>query len=280
MTFLALALSASLQVGRNGLPDLNEPMIQSAIAQVATSETLFLQLTGNTTFKGKTIPIVSNLSWSIDLSGAKPLIQVELQEFSNSVLAVRMVGDGETFYTYDFRSHEFSTTSYGGYGDTRPKSYQSDILNHVNWAAKGPSAFVAKLTRQAFNQANTYISWMPGVQSLNLMEGVPYRDPVNGNVTYMPTASDFYYLYDGSPKRSIVFEVVPQTQSNGNPPINVLGGVFLNQIDQLGQDKKYTQWKIVPYSGFTFSVDVFKPYSAAQIQGWRQVIGPKPVTNN
>ena len=268
-----------MQVPTSIQPDLNEVTFQTALSQLASNQSLFLQLTGYITFKGKSTPIVSNLSWSTSTTGTKALDQLEIQESVNGALVRRIVGDGDTLWNYDLVAHQYSATSYGGYGATRPDSYLADLLNDVNWSATGQTSYLAKLLRQIYNSSGLYISWMPGVRSINLPQNVPVADPVNQNQVYSPTATDWFYLYDGSPKRTIAFEIVPQTQSNGLPPIDVLKTINLNQVDQVGRLLRYTQWQITPYTGVTFSTNIFLPYTGTQIQGWRPIVGPKPVTN-
>ncbi|MDR3689489.1 MAG: hypothetical protein P4L46_08935 [Fimbriimonas sp.] len=279
MTFLSLAFAFALQAPTAGQPDVNETTFQTVFSQLASNETLFLQLNGAVNYGSKITPIISTLAWSTSTSGAKPIAQLELQEFTNGVMMKRIVGDGDTLWSYDMVAHTYSATSYGGSGSTRPTDYQQDLLSDLNWATTGQTAYLAKLLRQVYSTTGTFISWMPGVRSQNLPQNVPVNDPINPYQSYSPTANDWFYLYNGSPKRSIVFEIVPQAQSSGLPPIDTLQNIFFSQVDQLGASVRFTHWQVTPYPGVTFSTEIFQPFSGSQIQGWHPVVGPKPVSN-
>jgi len=192
------------------------------------------------------------------------------------------VGDGSTLWSYDLNQHRYSATSYGGSGAVRPDTYTTDLLNDLNWAASGQDGYLAKLLRQIYNSVNpTYTSWMPGVMSIALQQDWPVTDPVNPNLTYTSTPSDNFYMYDGSPKKTIIFEITSggATSSAGAVPITGLANIYFNQLETIARYKKLTQWQITPYTGVTFAADLFQPYAGKSIQGWQPVVGPRPVNN-
>ena len=279
MSILTLALGYAIASNPSGQIDPNELTFQKVLSQLSSSTSLFVQITGSTTYRGKSTPITSSLSWSTNNDGTKQVIQVELQEFVNNILVKRIVGDGDTLWIYNLPAHEYSAMSYGGSGKVRPDGYQLHLLDDLSWATTGQSAYLAKFLKQTFNNGGTYSSWMPGIDSQGLPQGATSYDPINSNITYIPNPTDNFYLYDGSPKRSIVFEIVTQAQPNGLLPIDVLQNIYLNQVDQVGRYQKYTHWQLTPYSNVTFTPDIFKPYSGSQTQGWRAVVGPKPTSN-
>ena len=259
--------------------DANEATIQAALSQLAFNQSVFIQQTGIIAYRGKTTPFSANLSWAVDLSGTNPITRLELQEIQNNVLVRRIVGDGENLWTYDLVEHTYSATNYGGYASSRPDGYQQNLLNYLSASARGQSSYVAKLLRQTFNQSSPYSSWAPGTRCTALVQDQVTYDPINVGATYLPTISDWFYMYDVSPKRSIVFEIVPQSQGNNSSPVNQLQNIFLNQVESVGKYPRFTHWQITPYTGVNFASSVFTPYSGIQIQGWKGVTGPKPVSN-
>ena len=283
MTLIALTASlASLLPFQGAVVDPNYGTLQSAVAGLA-SPTLFLQLNGSINYKNKTTPLVSNLSWSTSLDGTTVTYQVDLESWVNGVLVKRVVGDGNTLWSYDLSVHQYSATPYGGTpGYARPDTYLGDLLNDVNWAASGSDAYLTKLLRQVFSSSTpTYTSWMPGVTSVMLQQDYPVYDPVNSAVTYFPTPTDNFYVYNNAPKRSIAFEVAAGLTSNQNSqPVSGLQNIYFNQVEVIARNERLTQWTITPYLGLTFSADIFKPYTGKQIQGWRPIVAPKQSQSN
>lgn len=286
--------------------DANETAIQVALGQLNSQQTLFLQLQGSVTFHGNTTPIVTNLSFNSFLGGPSGTYltdQVEMETWVNGVLQKRLVGDGKTFWSYDLKNHVYSATLYGGTNSAaRPTNYVTDLLNNINWAATGNDAYLTKLLRQIYNpidasssstttnpnltdpnynpQLIRYTSWMPGIASQDLLPPNAVTDPINSQLQYSPTPADSFYLYNGSPKRTIAFEVLQGTAGAGGtvPPVT-LQTIYFNQLDTIAHFQRLTSWQIKPYTGITFAASLFQPYTALQTQGWHSIVPPRPVSD-
>ncbi len=288
--------------------DNNEAAIQGALTLLNSQPTLFLQLQGSVTYHGNTVPLVTNLSFNSFWTGTYLTDQVEMESWVNGVLQKRFVGDGTTFWTYDLKNHVYSATLYGGTNrTTRPTNYVTDLLNDVNWAATGNDAYVAKLLKQIYNPIDSgssststnptstnptlidptynpggirYASWMPGITSQDLLPPNPVSDPINSQVQYSPTAGDSFYLYNGSPKRTIAFEVMQGTSSTAGTTLEgSLQAVYFNQLDTVAHFQRLTSWQLKPYTGLTFTTTLFQPYTALQTQGWHSIVPPRPVSD-
>jgi len=308
LTALALGLAALQTQTQTATPDPNDPVFQNAWSQLAQEQQLYLQLAGTVTYHGKQTVLGTDLYWSSTVSGtgatASTTYQVDIESHTNGVLTKRIVGDGNTLWSYDMLLHQYSATSYGGTpGLARPTNYLLNLLESLNLLTMSNDAYLTKLLRQIYNPANTtnglytssqvginengytgaiyYSSWMPGVPSYQLLQGNQVADPVNPAQVYYPSASADYYAYNASPKRTIVFLFSPGTTvtASGTPPVSGLTTVYFNQAETLSGYTRLVQWTITPQPVTTFSTSLFLPYTGQQIQGWRPVVAPKPVTH-
>lgn len=271
------------QAVQGPVTDLNESAILSAFTQLSQQPSLYLQLNGTVAYRDKTTPFTSSLSYNI-LTGANGnlTLQVDLETYSNGVQTRRILGDGNSLWVYNFSLHQYSATSYGGTaGLARPDTYGADLLDDLNWAATGPDGYMAKLLRQVYNPGSpNYTSWMPGVVSVQLTQGQQFYDPINPTVYYYPSAGNNIYLYNASPRRTILFAIAPGTTSNGGgTPASGLEAVFFNQSDIVAGRKRITSWNITAYPGYNIPSGTFVPYTGQEIKGWRPVVAPKPVSH-
>ncbi len=316
MTLTALALSFALAQAtppqQTTIGDPNDATFLSALQQLTAQPNLFFHLLGQTTYRGKVTPIETFFYWTTNVQSATPsgagpatsvqVCELDLEQYVNSVLVRRIVGDGTTLWNYDFVTHQYSATLYGSYGPTQPELYELNLLNDFVWATSGPEAYLSKLLRQIYPINPNYVpppliinitavppitntnyaSWMPGIYSQSLPQGVPITFPSDPANPRTPSATDLYYTYNGSPKRSITFELQPPTATtttgDGTSILN-LTDIYFDQFDQIGQFSKETSWytEIHPRPGeqtVLISVDQFQPYSGVQLQGWKPIIGP------
>lgn len=291
MQIAALALGlASLMSAQGAVADLNEPVIQDALTKFAFNQSLFLQLNGSITYRGKVTPLVTNLYWNTIRSGSRQTLQVDMESYSNGVLIKRIVGDGDSLFSYDLLLHQYSATLYGSNNPTqvRRDTYQVDLLNALNLEANGNDGYLTKLLRQIFTivptagggLASNFTSWMPGVPTFHLLQGNPVPDTISPNVTYYPSAGLDYYAYNTTPKRTIVFEIASDTTvDETGRSVNGLVNVYFNQMETINRFGRLIQWVITPYSGFAFSTSQFVPYSGQDLRGWRVVVAARPVTH-
>lgn len=279
---------ATLLSAQGVTADPNLPALQNALTAYSTQPTLFIQLNGSISYRGKTTQLVTQLYWNSTTTGTTQTLQADLESYSNGVLIKRVVADGDTVWSYDMLLHQYSATPYGGTpGLVRPETYQVDLLNNLNLFATGNDGYIAKLLRQIYTivtvnglPTSNYTSWMPGIASYQLLQGQPVTDPINPSVTYTPSAGSDFYAYNASPKRTIVFEVAPATQVNSTSlPANGLENIYYNQVETVARNERLIQWVITPTAGFTWSTSLFAPYSGADLKGWRTIVAPKPVTH-
>ena len=273
--------------------DPNYTILQEAVTQLSAQPTIFFQLSGSTTYRGRTVPFVTSFSWSLTTTGTQLIAQAEMESWVNGTLMKRLVGDGNTFWTYDLSSHQYSATPYGGLNGKRSDTYVTDFLNNLNLATSGNDTFLTKLLRQIYNPAvdvknktdltnsplPTYESWMPGTPSVALPLGQT-NDPINPQITYAPTLTDHFIMYSRYPKRSIVFEISePVASADTTTTTTNLETVYFNQLDTILNLQRLTQWQIKVYTGLTFASDLFTPYSGQQTRGWHPVPAVGPIHN-
>ena len=101
---------------------------------------------------------------------------------------------------------------------------------------------------------------------------VPTLDPVNNQVGYTPSPTEYFYMYNGAPKRTIVFDLIAGT---GTEPAS-LQTVYFNQMEYVGGRPRLTQWQLKPYTGQVFNPTLFQPYTGSQIRGWKMVVSATP----
>jgi hypothetical protein len=213
------------------------------------------------------------VSFSIGASGSKEVDQIEMLQYTNSTLVSRVVGDGDTLWTYDLAHKTYSAIRYGGYGATRPASYRLALLYAVDLAATREAAYVAHFLRDVYhtdgsgNLVPEYRSWMPSVTTPTDLPQGPQVDPVNPNVTYDGTPTTDFVLYNGSPNRTIAFQL-QDDPPNAN---RALATITFDDVSTVGSQKAYTSWVLTPYTQALFAPANFQPYTAAQIQYWRPV---------
>ena len=279
MSILAFLAAATIQQAGQPFVDPNTAEFLGGTNQLTANQLLFLNLTGSVSYKGRTVPIVTNVYWNASMGGANGAVltqQVEVESWSNGALVRRITGDGNTLYSYDLIARTYSATSYGNASLTRPNLYLNALLNDLDHSVKGYDAYLVKMLRQIYlppvdaTGAAVFISWMPTAVSYQLQGATV--DPVNRQVGYTPTPTESFYIYNGSPKRTIVFDMI--AGSNNQP--DSLQSVYFNQFENIGGQPRITQWQMRPYTGQVFNPTLFQPYTGTQLRGWKMVVSAPP----
>lgn len=251
-----------------------EARIQAALAKLWTDDSIFLELNGSETIAGNTTRMKTQIWWKSEFDGTgRQTVRMQVLQHQNDVLVQRIVGNGDALYNYNVRSHEYSVSQYGGFGGTRPEFYVRDLLNFSNMVAKGQDAWGTKMLRELFGLGReSYRSWMPGIRPSELPDG-RYEDPVWNERAYVTNPTTDYLLYNGSPRRSIAFELVD------DPPSDVyrLSAIYFAERGKVGNKNRLVEWQLKPYKLIEVDYRDFTPYNRDELRGWRPVVGPAPV---
>jgi hypothetical protein len=257
-----------------------EQRIVTGLAKLRDEQQLYLFIEGSETINGVTNRYKTHLYWQTDAATGKPttkfqLLQVHDNAPGGPLLVQRIVGNGETVWNYDHRAKEYSATQYGGYGAARPQNYAKDLLQSVNSSAKGQAVWATKLLREIHADSNvSYKSWMPGVQPYELWDG-PTPDPVWNERVYMGTPAIDYVMYDGSPRRTIVFELQDDPPSDDYR----LSAIYFTERSKVGRSDRLVEWKMTPFKGIAFDEKNFAPYTYNETRGWKPLVSSSPIKN-
>jgi len=279
LSILAFLAASAIQQSAQSFVDPNTQTFLAATNLLRSNQLLFINLTGSIEYKGRVVPIVSNLYWNSVMGGKNGTVltqQVEIESWSNGALVRRITGDGSTLYAYDLTARTYSATSYSASTVRPPMTYLDALVYNLDRSVRGPDAYLIKMLRQIYDPAvdgggnPQFISWMPTTFSQQLSGAT--TDPVNRQVGYTPTPTESFYMYNGSPKRTIVFDLLAGT--NNSP--DSLQTVYFNQVDYLAGQPRLTQWQMHPYTGQVFNPTLFQPYTGNQLRGWKMVVAATP----
>ena len=250
-----------------------ESRIYDAFVRLRANDSLYLQMTGSTAYGNSASPFQNTLLWeqkTLPMQSSK----VQLSEYSGSTLQRRIVGDGNTLWSYDLNRKEFSATIYGNFSETQGQNYNRDLLGQLNSAGRGQSAYLIRLVREAYQPSgdSTYRRWAPGYEPTLLT--VPTKDPITQH-PYTPILGRDYIAYGTTnlnTKRSLVFEL------SQDP--NTLEWDLLNiyYADKSGSNSapKWTYWVMQIVSNPTIAAGTFSTYPAASVANWRPITSPRP----
>lgn len=180
------------------------------------------------------------------------------------------IADARTIWAYNPKVLTYSATPYDSVvsGASRQQSpnYLRDMLFGLDQQtpSSGRGSYAIRLLRELMSgTAAQYRSWMPGVAAT---ETVAYHDKVTGADVAEQNCS--YVIYDGSPRRSIAFEIYSDpNKPDGDPDKEVLQRIYFSEA----QRSHVVAWSIAPIPTTDFSRANFSPYDVTQIRGWRPV---------
>jgi hypothetical protein len=222
----------------------------------------------------------THLYWQTEYTDGRPTTKFQLLQIHDNapggpLLVQRIIGNGETVWNYDHKGREYSASQYGGYGAARPQNYTRDLLQIVNAAAKGQGTWATKMLRELHaNTSVSYKTWMPGITPYELPDG-PNHDPVWYDRVYLGTPSIDFVMYNGAPRRTIVFQL------EDDPPSDIyrLSAIYFNERSKIGNSDRLVEWKLTPYKGIAFDNKNFTPYSYDETRGWKPLVGASPIKN-
>lgn len=251
-----------------------------------------------------TLPFDTTIVWRRIGIGADRTQKLSLVKRVNEQVVQEVRANGKTLYAYDFKRLTYSATPYHQIKDTRTadlrdEGYHMRMLSTLarSVSSTGPDSYVARIVQEAMGDPAGqtqvmgvasplhYRSWMPARTPSELLPTLPpttYDDPVvprrtrGGDVEYgyTPNEQNRYFLYDGSPRRSIVFHVFqPEVDS---PLMDFrLERIFFGEASQSGGKSRLTQWTmtityptILPGDLAAYEAQ-FTPYT--DMRGWRIV---------
>jgi hypothetical protein len=263
---------AALSQAQYAGTDPGEARLWQAFDKLRSEDKLYIQVNGTDSLRGD---FTTDIYWFWDVSGGEPKAKLQIRQYENGTLTHRIVADGENVYDYDFSTHLYSNTNYGGFAAAHPEKYLSNLMYYVNKLAKGQEVLGARLMREVHNteSASVYRSWMPGINPY-MLPAKPTRDPFVDGRYYTDTPSTDFYQYLG-PNRAITFEL------SDDPPSDVykLSNIYFSELSKSGGKDRLVEWTLTPYTGSsaTFDPANFQPYPYSSIVGWRPVVGPTPI---
>jgi hypothetical protein len=272
--FLAIAcLSTTVALAQSPV-DTNEQRIYNAYVRLRANDTLFVQVTGYEAIGSHQKGFNNSLYWSHE--AAPTSTKTELQEFIDGVQIRRVVGDGNSLWSYDLKRKEYAASIYGNYTDTPGQNYERTLLGLLNGTARGTSSYIARLVREVYQPGDTagYRSWAPGYVPTQLTTVT--NDPIVSTRVYAPSSSNVYIAYgtdQATTNRSLVFELTYNSIDDDYD----LTHVFYAERSGQGPTARLTDWTMDVVPSPTTDPENFVPYPAETMSTWRPVVGSRPV---
>lgn len=308
MRKFALAFSLFVPVFSSAQTPVTSPTAENIVNQTFAnlnghSDVSFV-LTGTEKVGTVSAPFDTTITWRRIGIGSDRTLKVSVVKRINDQVVQEIRANGKTLYAYDFKTRTYSATPYHQIGnpqtpDQRDAAYSVRLLTLLSRSASssGPDSYAARLVTEAMgdpigftqmmgeNVPQYYRSWMPGRTPYELPCTLPpttYNDPVvpqrtrTGDVEYgyTPNEQNRYFMYDASPRRSLVFHVY-QPEPTSPPQDLQLTRVFFGEASQSGGRNRLTQWTLSLSYPVVAPADVatyearFSPYT--DMRGWRIV---------
>ena len=135
-------------------------MMDGALAELASNQSLTMVLTGTETDGNKTHTFNAVLASSFSIANGQQLAQLELLDYRDNQLQRRVAADGVRFWDYDVRGKTYTSTEYGSgrfAGSERERLFQN-MLRRL----KGEKTFLARLMQDAYGgKLNARTAWLP-----------------------------------------------------------------------------------------------------------------------
>ncbi len=249
----------------------SQARIEAGLEKLRGESQLYLYVEGSETIGSVTNRYKTHLYWQVaELPSQRAttkfqLLQVHENAPGGPLLLQRIVGNGDTVWNYDHQAKEYSALQYGGYGSARPAKYTQNLLQFITSTSTGQAAWATKLLREIHTMGDTtQRSWMPGVQPYELPDGST-PDPLWSDRVYSGTPTVDHVMYNGSPRRSIVFELEEDSDTSAYR----LSNLFFTERGRVGNKDRMVEWKLTPFKGIAFDEKNFAPYTYAETRGWR-----------
>lgn len=308
MRKFALALSLFVPVVCTAQVEQDQPtyeqILNQTFANMNTRPDVTLVITGTERTGDVSVPFDTTIVWRRSGVGLERAEKISVVKRIDGKTIHEVRANGTTLFSYDFKTRSYSATPYHQIANTRSpeqkdEGYNRRLLTALgrSVSSTGPDSYVARLIQEAMGDAAGqiqvmgaaaplhYRSWMPGRNPVELQATLPpttYRDPIvpeqtrQGDVEYgyTPDEKNRYFMYDGSPRRSIVFHVY---QPEVNSPLTdyALSRVFFGERSVSAGKNRLVQWTMTVSTAPVLPGDVeaheaqFKPYT--DMRGWRIV---------
>lgn len=215
---------------------------------------LFVRMVGTQVVQGRATDFTTDIFWS----GATindPLDKVEVREYrtdpiqQKEILIKRMVADGDIFYAYNLQTREFSQTPYGRFDGKTSLTYRRDLLLYLKTLVSGPSTHAMRLIDEIYGGlAASHDDWLPGSE-----------------LQIQPLSLD--YTLRGVKEKSLQFQF---GSNNGQLELKFL----IYRSITFGDLNNNLRW-MMTILAVSPNPSNFTPYPAAQLIGWRPIIGPR-----
>jgi hypothetical protein len=163
-----------------------EARIQAAYEELALHPALTLRLEGTETIGSASVSVLTDLHFVRSEEGVG---RFEMNQYRNGQLFNRVVGDGNTLWTYSPLRNEFAAMPYG----SRQRPIQV-MLEAAATAVQGSGAHVARLVKEVHGgEAPRYRSWMPGQAGTQTLSGVTYvrGNPATRRITFYLVTGEY-----------------------------------------------------------------------------------------
>jgi hypothetical protein len=254
---IAFAASAFGQIGRDELP------IQNAFAELRQESEIYLGLDGTDVLGARTNILNSNAFYNWAPSDPDKFAKAEINDWLNSGHTHRIVADGTTVWSYDFRRNAYTSFRYGVHTGSVPAGFRTNMLQEMTTASQSQTTFLARVLREIYSgDAAQYRTWLPMANVTTITKtSVPssMQDPVIPTRTYTGDDLNYYivYTYSTRPQRSAAFHF-----SRSDPSASwVLGDIFYADRTNMKPSLRTVDWKMTIYRGTlpSFTNYVFQP---------------------
>jgi|GEM_PF-7065899 len=279
-------LASACALGQTA-PTPAEDAITTAHRQLSTYENLSMILDGTDRVGDVVTRIRVEGYFSGRRDGPAPKLNLAFYEMGPTETAWRktyeIVGDGRSIWTYNGSRREYSAAVYSRPGTPAGnEAARNAALFGADKSAFGPGAYISRLMRELFSGPEArYRNWMPARTPYQLPVAPPTQDPVvpaDIRPPYQPTAEEEYYLYDGSPRRSMVM-VRRQDSTDPDVPVWYLSSVKFGERSTLRGQPRLVEWSMNIQTAADLTNARFTAYAPGEIAGYRAVVAPRPVKN-
>lgn len=137
--------------------------VQDSFANLRTNDSIFLRMNARNEIGSKAYNYTIDLSWLRTATKAGDTVyKLESASYDASGMIRRIVGDGRTFWVYEFPSNKYWTEIYWSEGASQPpQTYQAQLLQAFSRATRGSETFLARMIQEVYagGQA-TYRPWV------------------------------------------------------------------------------------------------------------------------
>lgn len=273
--------------------------INQVFSNLHAQRDIDLNLVGTDRSGSSTTPFSTRILWHQVGDGDQRTLKLSLRRIVNGNLVFEARANGSSIIAYDYANRTYTATPYHRVKDPqtpnlRDEAYTSRLLATLLKisTSNGPDSYAARLVSEAlgdpagqfvvdgFPISVQYRSWMPSRAAFELPATLPpttYPDPVlpkEIRLGYTPTENDRFFVYNGAPKRSIVFHTY-QVDPAGSLLETNLYAVYFGERSQIGSRQRLVEWAMAvttPTPTAPDFEDQFEPYT--NLAGWRPLAMP------